>query len=325
MNLTDPQRRAAGAPYAVDPEVAAGVAELAGEPQVVARGDWRELRRVAGEGMRRLAELEARPRPAIEVRAFAVRAPDGASIDVRWYARRGAPPGSAVVFAHGGGLIAGDLDLYDGMVSRYADETGAGFLSVDYRLAPAATATTPADDAFAALHWLRAHAGDLGVEPRRVAVMGESAGGGIAAGVAIRARDAGIALAGQLLIYPMLDDRTVVSDGARDGLLTWDHDASFTCWSALLGAERGTDGVSPLAAPARLTDFRGLAPAYVEVGDLDIFRDEDISYAQRLAAADVPVELHVHPGAPHGYDRYASHSALARRAMADRLRVLRAL
>jgi len=83
--------------------------------------------------------------------------------------------------------------------------------------------------------------------------------------------------------------------------------------------------VSPLAAPARLTDFRGLAPAYVEVGDLDIFRDEDISYAQRLAAADVPVELHVHPGAPHGYDRYASHSALARRAMADRLRVLRAL
>jgi acetyl esterase/lipase len=222
-------------------------------------------------------------------------------------------------------MIAGDLDLYDGMVGGYADQSEVPFLSVDYRLAPEATGTTPADDAFAGLRWLFEHAAELGVDRRRVAVMGESAGGGIAAGVAIRARDEGVALARQILIYPMLDDRTVTSDGVRDELLTWDYDASFTCWTALLGAERGADSVSPIAAPARLADCGGLAPAYVEVGELDIFRDEDVAYAHRLAAANVPVELHLHPGAPHGYERYAPESALAQRAMSDRLRVLRSI
>jgi acetyl esterase/lipase len=309
----------------MDPEVAAGVAALSGSPPAPARGDWEALRRVVTDGMTDLAQIEAAPRPAVKARDFSASAPDGASLALRWYAHRDSSPGAAVLFAHGGGMIAGDLDLYDGMVSRYVDESRVPFLSVDYRLAPEATGTTPAGDGVAALAWLLQHAAELGVETSRVAVMGESAGGCVAAAAAIHARDEGIPLARQILIYPMLDDRTVHSDGRRDGLLTWDYDASFTCWTALLGSDRETPGVSPLAAPARLTDHGGLAPAYIEVGDLDIFRDEDVAYAQRLAAAGVPVELHVHPGAPHGYERFAPESALARRAMADRLRVLRSL
>jgi acetyl esterase/lipase len=314
--------------YAVDAELAPVLAELAerarGEP-AVARGDWRALRENAEANMRYLAELEREQLPDVELRDFTTLSADGPRIDLRWYAKLGSAPGSAVVFAHGGGMIAGNIDMYDPMVTRYVNDTGMPFLSVGYRLAPEATGTTPADDVFAGLRWLIDHASELGVDPGRVAVMGESAGGGIAAGVAIRARDEGIELARQVLIYPMLDDRNVTSDGLRDELLTWDYDMSFTCWTALLGDRRGTESVSAVAAPARLGEFRGLAPAYLEVGDLDIFRDEDLAYAARLAAAGVAVEFHLHPGAPHGYERYAPESAVARRAMYDRARSLRSV
>ena len=105
-------------------------------------------------------------------------------------------------------------------------------------------------------------------------------------------------------------------------MLTWSYDSNFTGWNAALGEERGTGSVSPVAAPSRLTDFVGLAPAYIEVGDLDIFRDESISYAQELAQVGVPVELHVHPGAPHGFERFAPASSVAQRAMSDRARAI---
>lgn len=310
--------------YVIDTEVAAVLAEFAeAHPtQPLPRGDWRALRETANATMEYLADREPDRSPNVETRDVVTSSPDGVQVGLRWYARRGSAPGSAVVFIHGGGMIAGDLDVYDAMVSRYVNETGVPFLAVDYRLAPEAGGVTPADDAFAGVRWLVDHASELDVERDRIVAMGESAGGGIAAGVASRARDHGIPLARQILIYPMLDDRNVTSDGLRDELLTWDYDMNFTCWTALLGADRGTEAVSPAAAPARLRDFRGLAAAYVEVGDLDIFRAETVTYAQRLAGAGVPVELHVHPGAPHGFERYAPRSALARRVMSDRMRVL---
>jgi acetyl esterase/lipase len=143
--------------------------------------------------------------------------------------------------------------------------------------------------------------------------------------VAILARDRGVALARQILVYPMLDDRSLTPDPLLEPFLTWTYDGNFTGWSAVLGDELGTDTVSPIAAPARLTDFAGLAPTYLDVGELDLFRDEDIAYAQRLTKAGVSVELHVHPGAPHGFDRFAPDSKLTRRAIADRLRVIGAL
>lgn len=259
--------------------------------------------------------------------SFTTPASDGeAEIELRWYAKAGPAPGSAVVYAHGGGMIGGSLDLYDEVVSWYVSQTGVPLLSVGYRLAPEATSsTTLAEDVFTGLTWLAGHASGLGADPARIAVMGDSGGGGPAAAAAILARDRDVPLARQILIYPMLDDRNTTPGPVPPGLLTWTYDNNFTGWHALLGDEIGTEKVSPIAAPGRLTDFTGLAPAYIEVGDLDIFRDEAITYAGGLASAGVPVELHVHPGAPHGFERFVPDAAVAQRAMADRARAIAAI
>ena len=127
------------------------------------------------------------------------------------------------------------------------------------------------------------------------------------------------------LVYPMLDDRNTTPGTIPAGVLTWTYDNNYTGWHALLGDDIGGDRVSPVAAPGRLADFTRLAPAYIEVGDLDIFRDEGIAYAAGLANAGVPVELHVHPGAPHGFKRFAPDAGVARRAMADRARAVAAI
>jgi acetyl esterase/lipase len=156
--------------------------------------------------------------------------------------------------------------------------------------------------------------------------MGDSAGGGLAAAVALLARErGGPAISCQVLIYPMLDDRTTTPDAQIAPFATWTYDDNITGWGALLGERAGSDGVSPLAAPARATDLTGLPPAYIEVGELDIFRVEDVGYAGRLAAAGVRAELHVHPGAPHAFDAIAPDASVTMRAVEDRLRVLRSL
>jgi acetyl esterase/lipase len=314
--------------YACDPEVASvldALEELAGPPPAVERGDWARLREVMNESLTWLSRQAGRSSPDVGSTAFSTTADDGAAIDLRWYERRGSRPGSAVVYAHGGGMVSGDLDLYHPVVAEYVADTGVPFLAVEYRLAPEATGLQPAEDVFAALAWLLGRAPELGVDPARVAVMGDSAGGGLAAAVAILARDRGVSLARQILVYPMLDDRNVEPQPSREAYLTWTHDWNYTGWTALLGSERGGDDVSAVAAPARLADHRGLPPAYVEVGDLDIFRDEDVAYALALGHAEVPVELHVHPGAPHSFERFAPASRLGRQAMADRTRILRSL
>jgi acetyl esterase/lipase len=195
-------------------------------------------------------------------------------------------------------------------------------LAVDYRLAPEHPHPVPVEDAYLGLRWLHEHAAELGVDPARIAVMGDSAGGGLAAAVALLARDRhGPALARQILVFPMLDDRTA-PDPELAPFATWGYEDNLTAWTALLGEQVGGPGVSPYAAPARAADLAGLPPAYVEVGQLDVFRDEDLAYAQRLSAAGVDVEFHLHPGAPHEFDTYGWDTAVARRALADRHRVL---
>jgi acetyl esterase/lipase len=282
------------------------------------------LRALIDESMT-LTFADSEPAPDVTSREFATEVADGATIALRWYERTGSAPGSAAIYVHGGGMVAGSVDAYDPFVRQHVQWTGVPMLAVEYRRAPEATGETPARDVLAALSWLLDHASELGVDPARVAIMGDSAGGAIAAGVAILARDQGIALARQLLVFPMLDDRTTQPNPHLEGVSTWTHDANLAGWSALLGDRRGTDDVSPVAAPARLVDAAGLAPAYLEVGTLDLFCDETIEYARKLLAAGVEAELHVHPGAPHGYDSMAPDAALTRRWKADRIRVLTSL
>jgi acetyl esterase/lipase len=156
--------------------------------------------------------------------------------------------------------------------------------------------------------------------------MGESSGGGMAAALALLARDrGGPELVHQLLIYPMLDDAPAIADPEIAPLLTWSYDDNATGWMALLGAAYGSDAVAIYAAPARAADLRGLPPAFIDVGELDAFREEDVAYAGRLARAGVSVELHVRPGAPHSFETIAPDAAVSRRARGDRARVLAAL
>ena len=318
-------------PYALDPELAAvlnALAERNGPSPAVARGDWKALREMGSAArtwMNTLVPAFPAGYPDVETSTFTVPSRSGAPVTVRWYTRRGSQPGSAVVFSHGGGMVLGNVDLWDPVVAGYVQSSGVPFLSVDYRLAPEAHGAGPAEDTFAGLAWLAGHAGELNVDPARLAGMGDSAGGGIAAATAILARERDLPLARQILVYPMLDDRNTTPDPSIEPYLTWTWDNNWTGWHALLGDAAGTSDVPATAAPARVPDVTGLAPAYVEVGELDIFRDEDVTYAQRFMHARIPVELHVHTGANHGFDGLAPGSALARRAMADRLRVIGAV
>jgi acetyl esterase/lipase len=316
-------------PYAVDPDLLAYAMSMNAPPRAPApRDDWRSLREMADTGLALIdSQLPAHEDVARTDRT--ITSYDGDTIPARWYdpapGRPSHPgPGPAVVYLHGGGMICGSVAGYDHLVAGYAADAGVPFLSVDYRVAPEHPHPAPVEDCFAAVPWLFEHADELGVDPARVAVMGDSAGGGLAAGVALLARDHGVALARQLLVYPMLDDRTTVPDPELAPFAAgWSFDDNYTGWHALLGDAVGTDDVPPSAAPARAEDVSGLAPAYVDTGDLDIFCGEAIEYARRISASGTPVELHVHPGCPHGFDRMPI--PVARRAFADRIRVLRAL
>jgi acetyl esterase/lipase len=309
----------------LDSEVAAALAELAaaGPTDAAAPGDWRTLRETGNAGLAFLASITP-PADGVVRTAFDTETPDGAVIELRWYEPRDRVSGPAVLYAHGGGMILGGLDVYDALLDWYAATSGVPFLSVDYRLAPESQGRSLAEDVYTALEWLRRNAEELGVDAERIAVMGDSGGAAPAAGTAILARDRGLPLAAQLLVHPMLDDRNTDPDPSLAETAPWSYDDNWTAWAAVLGDLRG-DEVPSVVAPARLEDAQGLAPAYIEVGDLDIFRDESIAYAGKLASAGVPVELHVHRGVPHGFDRLAPHAEVSQRAFADRVRLLKGL
>jgi acetyl esterase/lipase len=293
------------------------------DPDALAARTWKEVREENDFGLAMLNEMSP-PVPDVSTTDYEVVAADGASIRLRWYVRDETESASAVVYLHGGGMICGSVDLYEPFVARYVASAGVPMLAVDYRVAPEYPHPIPVEDCFAGLCWLRDHAEELAIDPDRIAVMGDSAGGGLAAGVALLARDRAVPLARQVLVYPMLDDRNS-PDPALVPLSGRSYGDNRIGWLALLGDAFDTDTVSSYAAPAREQNLAGLAPAYVEVGEVDILRDESIDYARRLAMAGVSAELHVHAGAPHGYDRVAPDSGIARRAMADRVRVLHAL
>jgi acetyl esterase/lipase len=315
--------------FSLDAEVAAvleAALETNGPPPAPPVGDV-QARRVALDAMLEYFNNQAQP-PAgdVETTDHEITAADGAPLLARWYRRPSSDSGAAVLYLHGGGMIVGSVPIFDGPVSRYVARTGVPMLSVQYRLAPEHPHPVPVEDAYAGMTWLADHAGQLGIDPARIAVMGDSAGGGLAAGVAILSRDRhGPPLAHQLLIYPMLDDRTTTPDPYIAPLAGWSYDDNVTGWDALLGTGHEARDIDPAAAPGRLKDARGLPPAYIEIGQLDVFRDESLRYALSLSQAGVPVELHMHPGVPHEYDAIAFDADVSRRAQADRSRVLRSL
>ncbi|MEV4623290.1 alpha/beta hydrolase [Asanoa sp. NPDC049573] len=233
-------------------------------------------------------------------------------------------PLPGLLWIHGGGLLVGSARS-DSAPVGYTASLPCVTVSVDYRLAPEHPYPAQVDDCVAALRWFAGNAVALGVDPARIAIGGGSAGGGLAAATALRARDEdGPALAYQMLVAPMLDDRGVTeSSGAFDDpAMGWTASSNRYAWRAVLGDLAGGPDVSPYAAPARATDLSGLPPTYVCVGELEVFRDECVDYAARLMRAGVPTELHVFPGAFHGWEFFPS-AAISRRSVAERTEALR--
>jgi acetyl esterase/lipase len=234
-------------------------------------------------------------------------------------------PGPGILFMHGGGMVGGNRFTDVQVPLAWAEELDAVTVTVEYRLAPEHPDPAGRLDGYSALTWMVENAARLGVDPSRILLCGVSAGGGLAAGVALMARDHGPAVLGQALVCPMLDDRNVMPSAPDDAFALWSHFQNSAGWTALLGDARGTDRVSAYAAPARSTDLSGLPATLVDVGSLDIFRDEDVRYAQGIATAGGLVELHVWPGGFHAFDILAPAAAISRQATSVRTAWVRRL
>jgi len=218
----------------------------------------------------------------------------------------GQRPRPGVLWIHGGGYILGSPQMEAFGTGRLARDLGAVTVSPDYRLAPEHPFPAALDDCMTTLEWMRAHPEELGIDPDRIAVVGASAGGGLAAAVAQRSHDEGIPLRAQVLVYPMIDDRAALRDDhAGRGRFLWTPANNRFGWTSYLGRKPRMSDAPEYAAPARRTDLTGLPPAWVGVGDLDLFYDEDVDYAEKLRAAGVPCELVTVPGMYHGADGLA--------------------
>jgi acetyl esterase/lipase len=226
----------------------------------------------------------------------------------------GSAPRPAVLALHGGAMCVGTAQLEAEPAARIARQIDAVVVMPNYRLAPEHPFPAPLDDCMATLRWMGEHAEELGIDVDRIAVFGPSAGGGLTAAVAQRAFDEGIALRAQVMIYPMLDDRTVLKDDhAGRGELVWTPESNRFAWTAYLGRAPRMSDAPEYAAPARRADLRGLAPAWIGIGDLDLFYDECVDYAERLQAAGVPCELVTVPGMYHTADGLRRKAPMIRR------------
>lgn len=312
-------------PLSLDPELAAVFAASAADtpPEPLVPGDWKTWRDAVAATYPLLTAGLDQPETGHQV--FTAVSADGVEIDLHWFTPLDVTgPTAAVVHAHGGALVAGEVSHFAPFIAQYVAASGVPFLSVEYRLAPEVTGSVIADDVFTGLVWLREHTDQLGVDPARIAVMGESAGGALAAGAAIRASREGIGLARQILIYPLLDNRALDPDPQLREISADMYTLTRTAWQAALGDAHDGDAPATIV-PARLDDHTGLPPAYLEVGELDVLRDGTVAYAQRLWAAGVSAELHVLPGLNHGWDHFAPTIGIHAGVHARRVAVLRSL
>ena len=288
--------------HLVDPEIIAlldmlPALELTPETLPQVRATFKEM---SAQEMATLPEF-----PNISVSERYIPGPQGAP-EVRvlvYLPKNVSAPTPALLWIHGGGYVIGNAELADPQVKSIVSTLGCAAVSVDYRLAPETPHPGPVEDCYAALKWLYTNASDLSVDATRIAIGGDSAGGGLTAALALLTRDRGeVPLIFQFLTYPMLDDRTVTADPhPYTGEYVWTAEANRFGWTALLGQEPGGTDVSPYAAAARAKNLEGLPPAFIAVGTLDLFLEEDLEYARRLMRAGVPTELHVYPGAFHAF------------------------
>ncbi len=283
-------------------------------PDIVAR-------RAALEQMFAMLEVPENPRVAQEDRT--VPGPEGdPEITVRIYRPVDASgPLPGIYYIHGGGMVLGDIQGEDANATLICDQVGAVVVSVEYRLAPEHPHPAPVEDCYAGLVWTAEHAQELGIDPDRLALYGGSAGGGLVLGTALLARDrGGPALAFMMPIYPMIDDtNTTASSQEITDVGIWDRSGNIEAWGWYLGGKEADQ----YAAPTRAVDVSGLPPAFIDVGTVDLFRDEDIAFAQRLMQAGVPCELHINPGSYHASETFAPEAELSQRIWAMRIAALR--
>jgi acetyl esterase/lipase len=227
---------------------------------------------------------------------------------------------AGVYHVHGGGMIMGNRFAGAETLVEWVLKHGLVCVTVEYRLAPAYPAPTLVEDCYAGLRWMADNAEMLGLDPTRIVVFGGSAGGGLAAGTALLARDrGGPRLLGQLLQCPMLDDRDLTESSRQcEGHGVWDRQQNLAAWNAVLGDRRGTEDVDPYSAPARMADLGNLPPAFIDVGSAETFRDEAVDYAQRILEAGGLCELHIWPGAFHGFYTMAPDAAVSKACIAAR-------
>ena len=219
----------------------------------------------------------------------------------------------ALLWIHGGGYVVGSPESCDQFIVEMVATVPCIVVSVAYRLAPENPFPAPLEDCYDALIWMASHANKLGIDEHRIAIGGMSAGGGLAAALALLVRDRGeISVLFQMLLCPMIDDRNVTpSSHMNTGPGVWSRDSNLRGWAAYLGGNSGSAEVSHYAAASRATDLKQAPRAYIAVGSLDLFVDENIAYAQRLNQSGVSTELHVFPGAYHGFEIFAWNAPLS--------------
>ena len=262
----------------------------------------------------RLAFLLSKTHPGIRIEQYWIQASDTKShVRLRVYKpQKATAPIPVLVWVHGGGYVVGNLNMSDERLLQFVQELGIAIVSVDYRLAPEHPFPAALDDAYCALKWVHDQAHVLGIDPNRIAVGGDSAGGGLAAALAQWSYDRGeVKPVFQLLIYPMLDDRTGRRpEETEKDYLVWTPASNRFGWEAYLHQSPGSESVPPGSVPARRVDLTGLPPAWIGVGTIDLFHDEDVAYAKRLQACGVGCELMTVPRAFHGFDSASPRSLI---------------
>ncbi|KAF7587173.1 hypothetical protein BBP40_007636 [Aspergillus hancockii] len=260
--------------------------------------------------------------PGLSHEEYTFTGPDGNELKISTFRKKQpgqlSPDGGdqgrpAIYHIHGGGMVMGNQFINISYPLKVVNEFDVICVSIDYRLAPKNPDPAPVEDCYAGLLWMVKNAEVLGIDPTRIVIHGYSAGGGLAAGVALLCRNRnGPKLLGQSLFSPMLDDKNdTLSAHQFAGIGMWDRERNFQGWNALLGSQRGTDDVSIYAAPSRAVDMTDLPPAYIDVGSTETFRDEAVAYAQKLWGDGIQCELHVWAGAWHGWDELCPDAALS--------------